>query len=138
MRIFAKDPEAMIGEDRGERHVGVPELRRLELNASPIGPHQGRLTSVAAGDSAITDRLERTERYARVPPSALWMAWISASSSKGFGRYSTAPARRARSRVCASSWAVMKISGIRCRVAARKSLNSNPLIPLSVFLDQVN
>src|SRR5262245_17573012 len=54
-------------------------------------------------------------------PRARMMPAISDSSSKGFRRYSTAPARRARSRVAASLCAVMNTTGIRRPTATRRS-----------------
>ena len=62
--------------------------------------------------AAVTRGASSSSRArAQLRPSALSIAPISACSSKGLRRYSTAPARRARSRVGGSSWAVMKMIG---------------------------
>jgi len=95
---------------------------KQELQAR--GFHGGR-----AGRQPLRHRrLSSSGGAAQAPPIAFLIAASNDFASKGFGRYATPPCC-ARSRVGASSLAVMKMIGIEIWVAVSRSWSSNPLNP---------
>src|SRR5262247_2178415 len=104
-------------------------VRRRHRTPSDVGPRaRGGVRAAdrrGTGAPPVEARPSRNQTW----PRARLIPAIRDSSSKGLRRYMTAPARRARSCVAASSWAVMNTTGMRRPAATRRSCSSNPLSP---------